>query len=231
MTTPRDCRAKLAAVLVTLTAAAAVVLLANQAAAHVDVTSTSARPGAVNAQITFSADAESPTAGISQLLVVLPEGIRPADVTLRQAPAGWKLRPAANGYTIAGPALPARTDLVHTITVARLPDTDRLVFKVLQYYSNGDIDRWIQLPQPGAELDAPAPVLSLVPTGTADTPAPSASTPVPAPTDPAGQAGDGQGTSAGWWVAVAAAVLFAGAVTLSLLRRRQARTGTDRHPL
>ncbi|MFI2431714.1 YcnI family protein [Streptomyces sp. NPDC018693] len=49
------------------------------------------------------------------------------------------------------------------VSMGRLPEnTDDLVFKAIQTYSNKEVVRWIEVPQEGAEEpDNPAPVLSL----------------------------------------------------------------------
>ncbi|MEV5352329.1 YcnI family protein [Streptomyces sp. NPDC052693] len=49
------------------------------------------------------------------------------------------------------------------LSVGQLPeDTDQLVFKALQTYSNKEVVRWIEVPQEGQEEpDNPAPVLKL----------------------------------------------------------------------
>ncbi|MFH9853808.1 YcnI family protein [Streptomyces althioticus] len=49
------------------------------------------------------------------------------------------------------------------VSVGTLPeDTDQLVFKALQTYSNKEVVRWIEVPQEGQdEPDNPAPVLTL----------------------------------------------------------------------
>ncbi|MEV5437328.1 YcnI family protein [Streptomyces sp. NPDC052682] len=49
------------------------------------------------------------------------------------------------------------------VSVGQLPeDTDQLVFKALQTYSDKEVVRWIEVPQEGqAEPDNPAPVLEL----------------------------------------------------------------------
>jgi uncharacterized protein len=49
------------------------------------------------------------------------------------------------------------------LSVGQLPeDTDQLVFKALQTYSNKEVVRWIEVPQEGQEEpDNPAPVLEL----------------------------------------------------------------------
>ncbi|MFJ4568142.1 YcnI family protein [Streptomyces caelestis] len=49
------------------------------------------------------------------------------------------------------------------VSIGQLPeDTDQLVFKALQTYSNKEVVRWIEVPQEGQdEPDNPAPVLEL----------------------------------------------------------------------
>ncbi|MFI7014287.1 YcnI family protein [Streptomyces sp. NPDC050164] len=49
------------------------------------------------------------------------------------------------------------------VSIGQLPeDTDQLVFKALQTYSNKEVVRWIEVPQEGQEEpDNPAPVLEL----------------------------------------------------------------------
>jgi hypothetical protein len=47
--------------------------------------------------------------------------------------------------------------------VGPLPQSDQVVFKALQYYSDGQVVRWIQAPTAGAPR--PSPVLQLTATG------------------------------------------------------------------
>ncbi|GAA2778744.1 DUF1775 domain-containing protein [Kitasatospora sp. CM 4170] len=135
--------------------------LAVPAFAHVEVESESAQALATDATITFTAEAESTTAGLAKFQVVLPEGIAPADVALADAPAGWTLTPTADGYTVGGPALAPGKDGVYKITVKQLPNAEELVFKTLETYSDGRIDRWIELPKAGTKPEHPAPTLKL----------------------------------------------------------------------
>lgn len=53
------------------------------------------------------------------------------------------------------------------VSIGRLPEnTDQLVFKALQTYSDKEVVRWIEVPQQGQdEPDNPAPVLTLAPAG------------------------------------------------------------------
>jgi hypothetical protein len=149
---------------------------AGVAYAHVEVSAQPAVAGSENAIVTFEAAAESSTAGISSVRIVLPQGIAPTDVTLKTGPAGWTLTPTADGYTVGGPTLPRGRDAVHAVTVTRLPDATRLVFKALVNYSDGSVDRWIEEPTTAnPNPDNEAPVLEL-------RPGPRPATPTAAPT-------------------------------------------------
>ncbi|GLW73343.1 hypothetical protein Kpho02_56420 [Kitasatospora phosalacinea] len=143
---------------------------AGAAAAHVEVDSSTAQALAVDAQVAFSAEGESSTAGIADVKVVLPGGLAPADVTLVKAPDGWALTPTADGYAVAGPSLAPGAAAEWTVKVRQLPDTDSLVFKTLVDYSDGHTDRWIELPQNGSKPEHPAPTLALRPAAPGATP-------------------------------------------------------------
>jgi hypothetical protein len=56
------------------------------------------------------------------------------------------------------------------ISAGPLPDVNQIIFKALQYYSDGDIVRWIDEPTPGvAEPEHPAPIVELSPAAGAAT--------------------------------------------------------------
>jgi Domain of unkown function (DUF1775) len=195
--------------------------LATTAYAHVEVEVSPALAGARNAVITFSAEAESPSAGIAKVQVFLPAGLPSNGITLDTGPAGWKLTPGTDNYTVAGPALAKGVNAVHSITVAQLPDTTKLVFKVLVTYANGSVDRWIEEPSPAnPNPDHPAPTAQLSP-GPAAATTPAASTapvttaPVTATASPAGGGGSGW-----WWLVAALAVLVAAGIAVLARRRR-----------
>ncbi|MEV7891867.1 DUF1775 domain-containing protein [Streptomyces sp. NPDC002817] len=138
-----------------------VLTLAGPASAHAEVEADTPRPLARNVTLTFVSEAESDSAGFKQVRVVLPDGIAPGDVTLADAPRGWKLRTAADGYTVAGPVLGTGVDAEHKVRVRQLPDAGQLVFKTVETYGDGEISRWIELPTGGAQPEQPAPVLKL----------------------------------------------------------------------
>jgi hypothetical protein len=207
------------------------------ALAHIDVKADKARAGATDVTLTFVAESESSSAGIASLRVVLPPGIAPADVSYVSGPRGWTFTPGADGYTVAGPALRAGQDATHRVKVAQLPtDTTVLPFKVLQTYSNGRVDRWIEVPSPGGpEPDNPAAVLTVA--EAAPTTAPPATTP-PAPTTapatsapptsaPSAAGDDSQSSAGAWWIAGAVLLVAVLIAAVWLVRRRTPRPGAD----
>ncbi|MGY0070417.1 DUF1775 domain-containing protein [Streptomyces sp. QTS137] len=232
--------------LVTAATAAALLLAAAPAVAHVHVESDNAQALAQDVTLTFAAASESADAGITRLRVVLPEGIEPTDVTYGEGPKGWKLTATDDGYTVEGPAVEAGEDVEYSVVVRQLPDAKELAFKTLQSYSDGRVDRWIELTEPGGdghghghgneapvlELEDAAPgAASVAPSPTAPESAP-ASSPAPAAEETTaspsartaaadGEAEDG-GLSAAAWAGIAAVVLVAAAAVAFLLRRRGA---------
>ncbi|MGW1271604.1 DUF1775 domain-containing protein [Streptomyces sp. NPDC002491] len=172
----------------------ATLALAAPAAAHAEVEADKPQALAENVTLSFVSEAESASAGFKDLRVVLPEGIAAADVTLDEGPKGWKLTAAADGYTLAGPALKAGVDAEYKIKVRQLPDVKELVFKTVETYSDGEVSRWIELPTGGKEPEQPAPVLKLKaaapgakpvdasPTAAAPSPTPSAAASAPSTT-------------------------------------------------
>jgi hypothetical protein len=136
--------------------------LVTPAFAHTGATVEPAVAGAANATVSFNAAAESTTAGITSLKIVLPQGIAPGDVTYVDGPAGWALRPDADGYVVSGPAVPVGRDVQHRVRVKQLPVVPALVFKVLQTYTDGRVDRWIEVPSAANPNPGnPAPVVQL----------------------------------------------------------------------
>jgi hypothetical protein len=161
---------------------------ATPAWAHVKVEATPSQAGAANAQLTFRAAAESKTAGIVKLEFLADPAIPATAVTLVGGPVGWKLRPGDfGGFIVEGGALGVGEDAKVTIEVKQLPQAPKIIFKVLQTYSDGRIDRWTDLPaSDGKEREHPVAILDLAPgskSAAAPTPvAPKAAAPVvPAP--------------------------------------------------
>ncbi|MFJ5778925.1 DUF1775 domain-containing protein [Streptomyces sp. NPDC093094] len=222
--------------------------LAGPAAAHAEVEADRAQALAENVVLGFVSEAESDSAGFTEMRVVLPRGIAPGDVTLVEAPEGWKFTATGDGYTVGGPKLPVGTDAEYKIKVRQLPDAKEVAFKTVETYSDGEISRWIELPGDGGS-EQPAPLLELKPAAPGATPvAPSptasrtassavpsvtASTPATAPSDTAtatttaekAEDEDGGGSTGLVVGAVLAALALAGGAWW-LVRRRGAASGS-----
>ncbi|MGW2037089.1 DUF1775 domain-containing protein [Streptomyces virginiae] len=168
-----------------LAAAGSVVLLgiaAGPAAAHAEVSASDPRALAENVTLSFTSEAESDAAGIAELRVVLPQGIAPDAVTLKEAPEGWKLTATPDGYSVGGAALATGTDAEYSITVRQLPDAESLAFKTLETYGDGKVSRWIEVPADGRKVDNPAPLLKLQPAAPGAKPIAPSPPPTPTPT-------------------------------------------------
>lgn len=213
--------------------------LAGQASAHVEVSADNAQAGATGVTVSFSAEAESTTAGITGLQVQLPDGIAPADVALLSGPAGWALAPTADGYTVSGPPIAPGENADYQITVAQLPtDATELAFKTLQNYDDGRQDAWVEIAtDPTVEVDNPAPILTLSPAAstapapttasTATSPATSTDpTPAPADADASAADSDSGSSSVLWWLAGAAALVAAVTVVVVVRRRGSNEAGS-----
>ncbi len=219
--------ARLVAVAIGVLAAA---LVASPAWAHVEVSADLPQAGAQNVTITFHGEAESASAGVVSAQVTLPAGIKPADVTLVSAPNGWQLTRGADNFTVAGAALPVGQDMEFSVKIAQLPwDATQLMFKTLQSYSDGMIDRWIDEPTAGVELEHPAPILKLNPAPSASPPSasPSAAGSPSPPTSPAAPAADSQGdsgTPVGLWIGIGSVLVAAVvAAAVIMVNRRRSR--------
>lgn len=204
--------------------AVASLAIAGPARAHVSVSADRPEAGAAGVTLTFSAESESGSAGISSLRVVLPAGIRPDQVSWVSGPAGWALTPGPDGYTVGGPPLPVGADATYVVRIAQLPaGAASLPFKTLQGYADGRVDRWIEVPVAGQpEPENPAPVLLLRP---AQTPAAITVAPVPATpgtSAPAAAPASSGGSSRWSLVGAVVALLALGATVLVWWHRRAA---------
>lgn len=224
-------------------AAVAVFALAGPASAHVTVNPNTATKGAYT-KVSFRVPTESDTASTTKLQVNLPTDTPIASVSLKPLP-GWTAQTVTSKL-----ATPVKTDdgelteAVSQITwtaakgseikpgqfqefdvsLGPLPDTDQVVFKALQTYSDGTIVRWIDEPDPsGAEPEHPAPVLNLTAQGAAPA-AGSASAPTVS-TVAETKASDGGGNSG---MAFGIAGLAAGVVALVLGLLAYRRAGQNR---
>jgi periplasmic copper chaperone A len=216
--------------------------------AHVVVTPDTAVQGGY-AALTFRVPNERDDASTTKIEVQLPVDSPLASISVKPHP-GWSYK-----ITKTKPATPVEahgtkiSEVVGTITwtvvdstsgikpgeyeefsvsAGPLPETDMLVFKTLQHYSDDEVVRWIQEPASGAdEPERPAPVVRLVPRG--DTQGNTASVPSAiadraAPTVGAAPAIE-SGAGAPWAVglSVASLVISLACAAMLAVRWRRAR--------
>lgn len=198
------------------TAAASLLAAASAAEAHVTVNPNSVSQGGYT-KVSFRVPNEEANASTTALEVDIPVDHPIASVSVRPVP-GWTATTTTTQLatpikTGDGEVTAAVSKIVWTggkidpgqfqefdVSLGPLPkDTDQIVFKALQTYSDGNVVRWIDLQQPGQPApDHPAPVLHLTPaaangsttgttgaTGSGSTTAPAgstATTPTGAPT-------------------------------------------------
>jgi uncharacterized protein YcnI len=168
------------AVAVSGLAALALTFAATAASAHVTANPNTAEPGSYS-KVSFRVPNEEQSADTTKLAVDLPTDHPIASVSVRPVP-GWTVK-----VTEAKLATPLKSDdgeitkAVSTITwsggkiapgqfqefdvsMGPLPtDTDRLVFKAKQTYSDGQVVNWDQDPgNGGQEPEHPAPTVHLV---------------------------------------------------------------------
>jgi periplasmic copper chaperone A len=165
-----------------------VVFLAAPASAHVTVNPQEAEKGGF-ARLAFRVPNESDTASTVKLEVVLPENAPVGSVSIMPV-AGWsvamerrKVDPPVDVHgtqvsevvskitwtAAAGGGVKPGEFVEFPVSMGPLPDTDRMVFKALQTYSDNEVSRWIEEPQPGAEEpENVAPVLTLVAAASSD---------------------------------------------------------------
>jgi uncharacterized protein YcnI len=208
----------------------AVFALAAPAGAHVTVSAASATQGGYT-KATFRVPNEKASASTVKVEVNLPTDTPIASVSTKPIP-GWtavtektKLPTPINNddgdeiteaitkitWTAdANAGIQAGQFQEFDVSMGPLPDTDQVVFKTLQTYSDGDIVRWIDEPKnDGTEAEHPAPTLRLA-KGTSDG------------TD-TGAASEEDSSGSGWGVGLGltgAALGLAGLVVALLAYRR-----------
>lgn len=187
-------------------AVAFLLAVAAPASAHVTVSPQEAEKGGFG-RLAFRVPNESDTASTVKLEVVLPESAPVGSVSVMPV-AGWtatverrKVDPPIDVHgaqvsevvskitwtAAAGGGVKPGEFMEFPVSMGPLPDTDRMVFKALQTYSDNEVSRWIEEPQPGAEEpESPAPVLTLVSASSGAEPSAT-----PAASAEAGDGGDG----------------------------------------
>jgi uncharacterized protein YcnI len=224
---------------VSAVAAAFVLGLAGPAAAHVTVNPGTATQGGYT-KVSFRVPNESDTASTNKLEINLPVESPVGSVSIKPVP-GWTATPEKSKLptpvkvhdseiseavtkitwtAAAGSEIAPGTFQEFDVSLGPLPQTDQMVFKALQTYSDGTVVRWIDEPTTdGTEPESPAPVLKLAAAGAAT--APSAAAPA-ATTAAAPEESD---SGAAWGIAGLVAGL-AGLVLGLLAYRRAATTPT-----
>nr|WP_249715026.1 YcnI family protein [Micromonospora sp. NBRC 107566] len=205
---------------------AGVLALAAPAAAHVTVNPSEATQGKY-ARLAFRVPTESDTASTTKVEVTFPTDAGLKSVSTMPVP-GWTATTERSDNTVSKITWTADANAVikpgqfqeFPVSVGPLPtNTDRLIFKALQTYSDGTVVRWIE--DPGAtEPEHPAPVLTLAKAAAATTPTEAAAAPVASTSTT-------EGSNTGVWLG--ALGLIAGLAglalgTLAFLRTRQLRT-------
>ena len=161
------------------TAAVSLAAAASAAEAHVTV-NPNTEPQGGYAKVSFRVPNEEANASTTSLEVDIPVDHPIASVSVRPVP-GWTatattIQLATPVKTDDGQVTQAVSKIVWTggkidpgqfqefdVSLGPLPkDTDKIVFKALQTYSDGTVVRWIDVQQPGQpEPGHPAPVLHL----------------------------------------------------------------------
>jgi uncharacterized protein YcnI len=219
------------------TAAALSLAIAAPAAAHVSVSSAAAVQGGYST-VTFKVPNESDDASTTKLEVNLPQDAPVASVSVRPVP-GWtavaeKAKLAtpleAHGtqiteavskitWTAAGDAgIKPGEFQTFDVSMGPLPQTEQMIFKSLQTYSDGTVVRWIDEPAAdGTEPESPAPVLKLAAAGAGD----AAAAPATGPTVTAAP-GTTEESGSGTVLGVIGILLGLAALVLGLLAYRRA---------
>lgn len=218
-------------------AALTISLAASAASAHVTANPNTAAPGSYT-KISFRVPNEEPKADTTRLEVDLPMDHPIASVAVRPQP-GWtakveksklatpiksddaEVTQAVSKITWSGGKIAPGEFQEFDVSLGPLPtDTNRLMFKATQTYSNGDVVTWDQDPgNGGQEPEHPAPTVRLTASAGASAGAPKA---LPGAKQAASDAKD-DGTArllAG--LGLAAGVIGAGIGLYGLTRRRPA---------
>ena len=228
-----------------LASAVGLLALAGTASAHVTTNPKTAAQGGY-ATIDFTMPSEEDDASTVSLQVSFPTDHPVASVSVQPVP-GWTVKVdttklATPITTDDGPVTEAVSAVTWTgkldpgqfqqfpVSMGPLPtDTDALVFKAVQTYSNGDVVRWIDPTTPGGpEPEHPAPTLTLTAAEAGDAMAASSPAAAPptaadaaAPAPPAGGGSSGPALTLG----IIGAVLGLVGAVLGGLGLRRSRSG------
>ncbi|MDX3747262.1 YcnI family protein [Streptomyces sp. AK08-02] len=163
-------------------AGATVLVLSGPAFAHVSVSAEGAAAKGGYATVNFKVPNERDNASTTKLEVSFPAD-HPLASVMPQPIDGWSVKVTKSKlakplemhgekiseavskvtWTATGKGVEPGFFQKFPLSLGQLPeDTDKLVFKALQTYSNKEVVRWIEVQEDGAEEpDNPAPVLAL----------------------------------------------------------------------
>jgi uncharacterized protein YcnI len=157
-----------------------ITLVASAASAHVTANPSTAEPGSYS-KVSFRVPNEEQGTDTTKLEITLPADHPIASVSVRPVP-GWTIKvkdaklatplksddgeitKAVSTITWSGGKIAPGQFQEFDVSMGPLPtDTDRLMFKAKQTYSNGDVVNWDQDPGSGGqEPEHPAPTIHLV---------------------------------------------------------------------
>lgn len=177
----RGRRGRARAMVIAAATATAMVALAAPAWAHITVTPGTAQAGSA-AELTFRVPNEEAKANVTQVQMQVPTDHPIAQLLVKPVP-GWTItvttvtlgKPvttddgtfstAVSEVTWAGGTIAPGQYQDFSVSADPLPDgVSQLAFKAIQTYSDGNVVRWIDLPQAGQpEPEHPAAILALTP--------------------------------------------------------------------
>jgi periplasmic copper chaperone A len=215
------------------------------ALAHISVTPSTAETGSTT-ELTFRVPNEEANAATTQVSMLVPTEHPIAQVLAKPIP-GWTIsikstklahplvtddgtfHSVVSQVTWHGGRIEPGQYQDFSLSADPLPDQPTtLVFKTLQVYSNGDVERWIDVPTQGQpEPEHPAPALLVVAAASdppASAPADGSATQMPGMTDNGGSSTSDSGSNGKGvaWVALGVSVVAAllAAAALVAARRR-----------
>ena len=190
--------------------------------------------------LNLNVENEQSDAGTTGVQLIFPDGT-PITVAGLPPVAGWTstvqggaVGGTATGITWTRPTGSPAENPALPLTLGPLPDSaKRLQFKVLQTYSNGDVERWIEdWPAGAPEPDKPGPVLEVQAADSASTSTTAAaddheaSAPATATADDKGDDSNAVPITIG----VIVAVLVIGAIVYLVVRRNRGRPTEEPKP-
>ena len=219
---------------------------ATAASAHVTVAPETATQGAY-AALVFRVPSERDDANTVKVDVQLPAGLPLASVRVKPHP-GWsyeikKTKPSTPIEAHGAKVTETVSEIIWTaddqkagirpdeydefaVSAGPLPKAESMAFKALQYYSDGEVVRWIQEQQPNApEPERPAPVLKLLPPS-----ATGAAQPAAELTRAAGGSTATDSSAAHWAIGLSSAALLIALACAAMVIRGafSRRAGSDR---